>query len=161
MFGIIIKDVLIAVSSCFWPVCCCVWTQLHLTDASARQSHLKAKSTTCRCHVPSHKPLQCFHQWFLTSLLLSCSHSIVNQGENNIGVLCHSMHPHSCRALCTQIQSCIRPLPQPSATVSGLLGKVLHTRLGMPVLCHCRCYLLCLFIKSSWHYIFLNLQFTS
>lgn len=100
------------------------------TEANARQSHLGARSTTCCCLIPSHKPLQCFQQRYLNKPPASSTRLIVNQGENNIGVLRHSVPPHSFGPLSAQVQSCRRPLAQPSATMSGCLGKAQHCTLG-------------------------------
>lgn len=100
------------------------------TDANARHSHLGARSTTCHCLITSHKPLQCFQQRYLNMPPASSTCLIVNQGENNIGVLRHSVPPHSFGPLSAQVQSRRRPLAQPSATMSGCLGKVQHCTLG-------------------------------
>lgn len=117
----------IAVSSCFWTVCRSVWIQTHrCLRANLLPSH-PCSQTPAQNRSPLPPPHH-HHHFFL--LLFSCSCLIVNQGENNIGVFRHSMPPHSCGALSAQIQSRRRPLAQPSATMSGRLGKAQWCRLG-------------------------------
>lgn len=106
-------------------------------DANVWQSHLRAKSDSLPQPAAFSSHLTNRYSIFSSDpppasclLLLSCSRLIVNQGENNIGVLRHSVPPHSCGPLSAQIQSCRRPLAQPSATMSGRLGKAQHSTLG-------------------------------
>lgn len=107
---------------------------LHLDSccsASATHAQVAARShpntnLTQNAAVSSHHTKQCsFSSDPLAAFcLLICNRRlIVNEGRNNIGVLRHSVPPHSCSGLSAQIQSCRRPLAQPSATMSGRLGR--------------------------------------
>lgn len=113
------------------PFCLDSDTQMPQSQPAAVSSLLANPRTVLRTDPFSSRllpPHHHHHHFFL--LLFSCSCLIVNQGENNIGVFRHSMPPHSCGALSAQIQSRRRPLAQPSATMSGRLGKAQWCRLG-------------------------------
>lgn len=96
-------------------------------------SHVRLPPTTCRCLIPRPQPIAVFSAVIINQPPASSSPArrlIVNEGENNISELRHSVPSHSCGPLSSQIQSCRRPLALPSAIMSGCLGKAQHCTLG-------------------------------
>lgn len=89
------------------------------------QSWSQLSSTTWCCVIPALRNLlQCSPRSTFTSLLLhlSCS-STINQNENNISVLRHSVPLHSCGSLSSQIHLCRSFLAQAKCHNVWLPGR--------------------------------------